>query len=91
LGLSAAFGTSISDWQVKAPADMIAIGDSSLNTVITPFADRLDRPSSRHNKGANIVFCDGHVEYGKQKKWTQASDPLRRRWNNDHESHPETW
>ncbi|MBI2948191.1 MAG: hypothetical protein HYY23_11130 [Verrucomicrobia bacterium] len=44
-----------------------------------------------HSHGANIVFCDGHVEYAKQQKWLRATEAMRRRWNNDHEAHPETW
>jgi prepilin-type processing-associated H-X9-DG protein/prepilin-type N-terminal cleavage/methylation domain-containing protein len=91
LGLSGATGVAISDSQVKAPADMIAIGDSSAGTVINPFPNLMDRPSDRHNKGANVAFCDGHVEYGKQAKWTKKNDPACRRWNNDHEPHRETW
>ena len=45
----------------------------------------------RHNKGANVVFCDGHVEYAKQVIWLRKTDRDRQRWNNDHEPHPETW
>ena len=45
----------------------------------------------RHNLGANCVFCDGHVEYAKLTVWLQKSDRRKQRWNNDHQSHPETW
>ncbi|MBM3839637.1 MAG: type II secretion system protein [Verrucomicrobia bacterium] len=38
-----------------------------------------------------LCWYDGHVEYGKHKKWTEASETARRRWNTDHEPHPETW
>jgi prepilin-type processing-associated H-X9-DG protein len=44
-----------------------------------------------HNRGANIVFCDGHVEYGKKKGWIKPTDAARKRWNNDNQPHPETW
>lgn len=38
----------------------------------------------RHNHGANITFCDTHVEYGKAAVWTNGFDP---RWNRDHQVH----
>ena len=44
-----------------------------------------------HKDGANIVFCDGHVEYGKTKDWIKPTEDARKRWNNDNMSHPETW
>ncbi|HWW02406.1 MAG TPA: prepilin-type N-terminal cleavage/methylation domain-containing protein [Candidatus Acidoferrum sp.] len=45
----------------------------------------------RHNRGANIVFCDAHVEFAKLTNWLQKTEQARRRWNNDHEPHAETW
>jgi prepilin-type N-terminal cleavage/methylation domain-containing protein/prepilin-type processing-associated H-X9-DG protein len=39
----------------------------------------------RHSRGANIVFCDNHVEYGKISTWTNS---LSARWNRDNQSHP---
>ncbi|PYL01555.1 MAG: hypothetical protein DME19_01215 [Verrucomicrobia bacterium] len=44
-----------------------------------------------HNDGANVLFCDGHVESAKQRKWQEPTDTARRRWNNDNQPHPETW
>jgi len=44
-----------------------------------------------HNSGANMAFCDGHVEYGKQSYWAGANDGLRSLWNNDHQPHEEFW
>ncbi len=29
-------------------------------------------PSSRHNGGANILFCDGHVEYAKRSRFVET-------------------
>jgi prepilin-type N-terminal cleavage/methylation domain-containing protein/prepilin-type processing-associated H-X9-DG protein len=43
---------------------------------------------SRHNRGANVVLCDAHVEYAKTNRWTARTDTARRRWNSDHQSHP---
>jgi prepilin-type processing-associated H-X9-DG protein len=45
----------------------------------------------RHNNGANVVFCDVHVEYGKLTAWLERSDRARSRWNNDNQPHRETW
>lgn len=44
-----------------------------------------------HNSGANMLFCDGHVAFGKQKHWTQPTHGSRRLWNNDHEPHSDSW
>jgi prepilin-type processing-associated H-X9-DG protein/prepilin-type N-terminal cleavage/methylation domain-containing protein len=42
-----------------------------------------------HANGANMVFCDGHVEYAPQSQWLSPSDANKRLWNHDHQSHPE--
>ncbi len=84
---------------VIAPANMIAIADnqSSRGLWISPqhpdFPTDLDAGmfGARHRMGGNIVFCDGHVEYGKQKKVVEATEAARRRWNKDNLPHPETW
>jgi len=78
---------------VVSPSEMIAIGDVNRGTGFSPYADQRFGPgvSDIHSRGANIVFCDAHVEYGKQRKWVLASEVVRRGWNTDHEPHPETW
>ena len=85
--------------QVKVPSDMIEVADFTIQP-ITGDGDADDAatinllselPPPRHNKGANIVFCDGHVEYGKQVRWLEKTDRARQRWNSDHQPHPETW
>ena len=48
-------------------------------------------PGTTHNGQANMLFCDGHVESARQTNWVSVSDTARRRWNNDHEPHPESW
>jgi prepilin-type processing-associated H-X9-DG protein/prepilin-type N-terminal cleavage/methylation domain-containing protein len=48
-------------------------------------------PARRHSGGSNILFCDGHVEYGKYRRWVEHRDEVMRRWNRDHKPHPETW
>jgi prepilin-type processing-associated H-X9-DG protein/prepilin-type N-terminal cleavage/methylation domain-containing protein len=44
-----------------------------------------------HDGGANMVFCDGHVESASQSLWNQASDARRRLWNSDNQPHEESW
>ncbi len=36
-----------------------------------------------HSAGANTVFCDAHVEYGKKKDWIKPTEAARKRWNSD--------
>lgn len=97
-GLGIEPSTALPASKVANPADMIAIGDSAgdgyqdgwisfhrfQTNLITP-------PGTRHNKGANIVFCDGHVEWQKQGKWIELTEAAARRWNNDNQPHRELW
>lgn len=94
LGLGVDPSTAIPVSRVIKPADMIAIGDSDgrgeisfhryLTSVVWP-------PGTRHKSGANIVFCDGHVEWQKQSKWVEFTETAARRWNNDNEPHRNRW
>jgi prepilin-type processing-associated H-X9-DG protein/prepilin-type N-terminal cleavage/methylation domain-containing protein len=86
--------------EVLNPADMIAIGDSDGNgsadgeiSFFRAVAINLPPipPGKRHNGGANIVFCDGHVEWAKQFKWIELTDIAARRWMNDNQPHHESW
>jgi prepilin-type processing-associated H-X9-DG protein len=88
----------VGDSAVRAPAEMIAVGDlndlpSVFKTTIDPFSGNPypGSPAARHFGGANMVLCDGHVGYARQGKWIEKTDTARRLWNNDHEPHPETW
>lgn len=42
-----------------------------------------------HDKGANMMFCDGHVQFARQSFWLDTSDAVKCLWNNDNQSHPE--
>jgi prepilin-type N-terminal cleavage/methylation domain-containing protein/prepilin-type processing-associated H-X9-DG protein len=44
-----------------------------------------------HGDGSNMAFVDSHVEWAKWWKWVEASERATRRWNYDHEPHPEFW
>jgi prepilin-type processing-associated H-X9-DG protein len=94
--------TPTTESQVRNPADLIAVGDitpgftlgerfwtsghfdpCSTNTAFWP--------GTSHGGSANLLFCDGHVESGRQTNWVAATDTARRRWNNDGEPHPDSW
>jgi prepilin-type N-terminal cleavage/methylation domain-containing protein/prepilin-type processing-associated H-X9-DG protein len=97
LGLDGGSGYLL-EIQVNVPSDMIAVSDSTFQVTGDGDADDLyplnllaELSAPRHNKGINIVFCDGHVEYGKQAAWLKKTERARQRWNNDHQPHPETW
>jgi prepilin-type N-terminal cleavage/methylation domain-containing protein/prepilin-type processing-associated H-X9-DG protein len=89
--------------QILVPSDMITICDATNSGPLTTGGDHdADDPVTyvnllvqmsppRHNKGANAVFCDGHVEYAKLTTWIARTGIARQRWNNDHQPHPETW
>lgn len=99
LGLVAGIGI-VGSSKIANPADMIAIGDSdgsgSLDGDIACFRVSAAmppplQPGNLHKNGANIVFCDGHVEWQKQVKWTELTEAAARRWNNDNRPHRELW
>ena len=70
----------------------IADGDSEVNTYV-PVGVLIwgGGMAPNHSHGANVVFCDGHVEYDKVSNWLKADDAHRRRWNIDNQAHAETW
>ncbi len=80
---------------VRAPADMIAMGDSMFVPVVQSdtFSYLLalgdgTRPSpDRHNGGSNMAFADGHAENILNQRLVGDNLTSRRRWNNDHDPH----
>jgi prepilin-type processing-associated H-X9-DG protein len=95
----------ITDSQIKVPSEMILIGDSGIGTLSSELLnpneleginessipEQPQLPSQRHRGGANLIFCDGHVAFGKQGIWIEKTAQSRRQWNNDNQPHPETW
>jgi prepilin-type N-terminal cleavage/methylation domain-containing protein/prepilin-type processing-associated H-X9-DG protein len=89
----------VSESEVRMPAEMVAIGDgyqkySSLWVEIVPKEAHTQEGRTIgdiHREGANVVFCDGHVEYNKKQKWIEPTEGARRRWNKDNQPHSETW
>jgi prepilin-type processing-associated H-X9-DG protein len=92
---------SLGESEVRSPSQMIMIGDAfygstqiSPNRVGTVMTQLTSLDLARwfpHRTGANMVFCDGHVEYAKNSELYDATENARRRWNSDNEPHPETW
>src|SRR5437016_711951 len=90
--------TYLPENRVKVPSDMIAVLDAT-TAAVGGDRDGDDMPLNvlaevlvpRHNNGANAVFCDAHVEFGKKTAWLLKTEPARQRWNFDHLPHPETW
>jgi prepilin-type N-terminal cleavage/methylation domain-containing protein/prepilin-type processing-associated H-X9-DG protein len=86
---------------VQMPADMVAVGDIDMQPSDSGFwtschfdvvsTNYWFWPGKIHNRQANLVFCDGHLEAGRPATWTATNSVARSRWNNDHEPHPETW
>jgi prepilin-type N-terminal cleavage/methylation domain-containing protein/prepilin-type processing-associated H-X9-DG protein len=85
---------------VAQPSNFIAIGDSQadkrednmIGVVPSMGASPGEAwPGTRHRKGANVVFCDGHVESDSQTNWIRKTESARSRWNFDNRPHPETW
>jgi prepilin-type processing-associated H-X9-DG protein/prepilin-type N-terminal cleavage/methylation domain-containing protein len=93
----------IGESEVVNPSEMMAIGDSfelrhnDFNDIVE--FSRGDwaitnvknlNAASRHQKHANVVFCDGHVESPTLKfLFEDTSDTALSRWNRDHLPHRE--
>lgn len=81
---------------VRRPAEMIAIADSKADgdwdTAIDPESYQdAEWPSARHRGGAQVMFCDGHVRWGKQSKLVEPTQWTRKLWNNDNLPHEDLW
>ena len=81
--------------RVKMPSEMVAITDSRANGdwdfSVSPNHLPL-WPGKVHAGGANVLFCDGHVQWYAQEDLTFPFNPrntpteaIQRMWNNDHE------
>src|SRR5439155_19033708 len=101
LGLGLGKNNFVNSAALKAPSDMIALGDLQappsvgLN-IISPsgkmaMGGLISVIPERHARGANMIFADAHVEWSKRVHWTAEADSARSRWNNDHQPHRETW
>jgi prepilin-type N-terminal cleavage/methylation domain-containing protein/prepilin-type processing-associated H-X9-DG protein len=91
---------AVPDSWVKAPGDMIAIGDSYGE--ISGFGGPGRARTYHQERRSNAVFCDGHVEFSNHDTIPRMTnetgyvlfrptDAHAKRWNIDNESHVETW
>jgi prepilin-type processing-associated H-X9-DG protein/prepilin-type N-terminal cleavage/methylation domain-containing protein len=89
-------GGELSAGRVRRPSEMIAITDSNADGkqdyLIWPSVDGWGPPGLIHSGGANVLFCDGHVQWYLQKDLVVESwgeNPryfaIRRMWNNDNQ------
>jgi len=88
---------------VVAPADMIEMGDIDTDATFQIYhglgSDEFAVsslmqyywPGHVHQGGANMVFCDGHVEASRQTNWLRRTESSMKRWNNDNAPHPDIW
>jgi prepilin-type processing-associated H-X9-DG protein/prepilin-type N-terminal cleavage/methylation domain-containing protein len=81
----------VTDSQVVAPSDMVAVGD--YEPTVDDDGDYDLHPDDlywitltglRHSGSANVVFCDAHVEFARTNKWRVVNPPAWQRWNSDH-------
>ncbi len=91
----------VKESRVKAPSELIAIGDVPAVKVGMFFNANMDvtsdipphseRPSNRHNYRTDLLFADGHAEGPKRADVINPAPnwPWRRRWSNDNLPHNE--
>ncbi len=90
LGGDAVHG-ALPDSSVVAPSDLLAVLDN-LPPLFPPRNKKGGPdPGIPHNGTLQFSLCDGHVENGTPIRFTAPNPETRRRWNNDHEPHPENW
>lgn len=83
--------------RVRVPSEMIAVADTSdvhqgshgLGGAYKGY------PANLHSGGANVLFCDGHVQWYLKKELVPPEDgpfwvrfPNRKLWNNDNQPFP---
>jgi prepilin-type processing-associated H-X9-DG protein/prepilin-type N-terminal cleavage/methylation domain-containing protein len=88
--------------RVVRPAEMIAIADSTADGMYDPFIGSSGDPTGKHvwpgrihGGGANVLFCDGHVQWYAQEELIVPPSPSgnpsyypkSRMWNFDHRAH----
>jgi len=97
LPLPAALGEAsfspIAESEVAVPSDMMAIGDDFSGSALLvrrpiDMFKEVGNILTRHRGNANVVFCDGHVEFPTLKFLLEDdTDAALRRWNRDNQPH----
>jgi prepilin-type processing-associated H-X9-DG protein/prepilin-type N-terminal cleavage/methylation domain-containing protein len=86
---------------VRRPSEMIAVADNDYSTYILNPIHLSRWPARIHRGGANVLFCDGHVQWYLQKdlivgdktggnlfrEWHTSNELIRKYWNNDNDPH----
>jgi prepilin-type processing-associated H-X9-DG protein/prepilin-type N-terminal cleavage/methylation domain-containing protein len=84
--------------RVKRASEMIAIADNTGDSIwdfnIDPRNNQQNEwPGKIHSNGANVLFCDGHVQWFLQKELVDFTGPrtmspqMNRMWNADNQVH----
>jgi prepilin-type N-terminal cleavage/methylation domain-containing protein/prepilin-type processing-associated H-X9-DG protein len=87
----------VPEYAVLVPVEMIAFADGREEMELMAWDYCLDGglemfwPGPRHEGGPNVLWCDGHVEFSRLTNVVRRTESARRRWNRDHEPHPEDW
>jgi prepilin-type processing-associated H-X9-DG protein len=95
------FVPPVSQSQIRAPAEMLAMGDSWMKSgdagaddvwKCGPYASSYAAEpfAPRHGKNYNVSLCDGHVSSINPWVLFNPSNSAAM-WNYDHQPHPEMW
>jgi type II secretory pathway pseudopilin PulG len=76
---------------VTMPSEMALVGDGAAGQLGRPSALPAGYNRFLHGTFLNVAFCDQHVETVAGSKLFERSDEARRKFNYDHNPHPETW
>jgi prepilin-type processing-associated H-X9-DG protein/prepilin-type N-terminal cleavage/methylation domain-containing protein len=89
--------SSWSEWSQNVNAGITFLSLSLLDRALRPLdaaatADDMRRSEvykRRHTGRVNIVFCDGHTEYGRTERFfdVRPNETAARRWNRDNKPH----
>jgi prepilin-type N-terminal cleavage/methylation domain-containing protein/prepilin-type processing-associated H-X9-DG protein len=83
--------TFVTPGDIRNPAEMIAIGDSSALWLTPNYAGYSSLRGPHSKQIANVLNADGHVAAKPERVWNEPTEESRSRWNNDNLPHPETW
>ena len=95
LGMGGDIGSvpEVKESEVKAPSDMIMLGDSQADGQWDGNLDPKtveERPSNRHTYRTNLQWADGHASSELRREVVNPDNHIwRARWNNDNLPHPE--
>lgn len=90
-------GIPVPESEVIAPADMVAFTEMATRKWPIKNGYGLTAPHEGleyaypHSDSVGVSFCDGHTEQFTRQDFAARSDNFWKRWNRDHQPHPETW